>query len=91
MVNFVEGQKTVKSITLFVADSNMEAYRYYDSNSKISGPGAMTGDYDQIWLMRYLQPVFDPFDTLRAKIQDAGYNKEGEYDFNGVVVWKYSK
>jgi len=91
LVSFVESQKTAKSITLFVADSNMEAYRYYDSNAKISGPGAMSGNNDQIWLMRYLQPVFDPSDSLRAKIQDAGYNKEGEYDFNGVVVWKYKK
>jgi len=41
--------------------------------------------------MRYLQPVFDSSDSLRAKIEASGYNKEKEYDFNGVVVWKYNK
>jgi len=92
LVSFINKESNnTNSITLFVADLNMEAYRYYDSSAKISGPEGLNSGFNQVWLMRYLQPVFDPFDTLRAKIQDAGYNKEGEYDFNGVVVWKYVK
>jgi hypothetical protein len=77
--------------TLFVANSNMEAYKYYDSDANISGPKGFSTKYEEIWLMRYLQPVFDSSDSLRAKIEASGYNKEKEYDFNGVVVWKYNK
>ncbi|MCX6705585.1 MAG: hypothetical protein NTV24_00565, partial [Candidatus Woesebacteria bacterium] len=79
------------AVTLFVADSNMEAYKYYDSKANISGPEGFSTKYQEIWLMRYLQPVFDSKDSLRAKIEASGYNKEKEYDFNGVVVWKYIK
>ncbi len=91
LVTFVkkesEGKKT---ITLFVADSNMEGYKYYDSSANISGPKGFGTKYEEIWLMRYLQPVFDANDNLRTKIEASGYNKEKEYDFNGVVVWKYT-
>ena len=80
-----------RAIVLFVADSNMEAYKYYDSGANISGPNGFSTKYQKIWLMRYLQPVFDANDTLRAKIEASGYNKEKEYDFNGVVVWKYTR
>ena len=91
LVSFVESQKTKDSATLFVADSNMEAYKYYDPSANISGPEGFGTKYKEIWLIRYLQPVFDSKDLLRAKIEASGYNKEKEYDFNGVVVWKYEK
>lgn len=83
--------KNKKSAVLFVADSNMEAYKYYDSSANILGPEGFSNKYQEIYLMRYLQPVFDSKDLLRAKIEASGYNKEKEYDFNGVVVWKYVK
>ncbi len=91
LVSFVESHKTKDSVTLFVADSNMEAYKYYDSSANISGSKGFSTKYEEIWLMRYLQPVFDSNDSLCAKIEASVYNKEKEYDFNGVVVWKYIK
>lgn len=92
LTTFVKKESEGKSaITLFIADSNMEAYKYYDSSANISGPQGFSTKYEEIWLMRYLQPVFDQKDLLRAKIEASGYNKEKEYDFNGVVVWKYIK
>lgn len=80
-----------KAVALFVADSNMEGYKYYDSEAGISGPKGFSTKCQEIWLMRYLQPVLDAKDLLRAKIEASGYNKEKEYDFNGVAVWKYIK
>jgi hypothetical protein len=92
LTSFIKSKSEGKSaITLFIADSNMEAYRYYDSKANISGPSGFNNSYQDIWLMRYLQPVFDPNDLLRVKIEASGYNREKEYDFNGVVVWKYTK
>jgi hypothetical protein len=69
----------------------MEAYRYYDPNAKIAGPEAVRKGYDQIWIMRYVQDVFDPQDKVRAKVESLGYKNKGEYDFNGVDVWEYTK
>lgn len=91
LVKFVESQKTADSITIFVADSNTEAYRYYAPNAKIAGPEGIKKGYDQVWLMRYVQDVFDPGDKVRGKIESLGYKISGEYNFNGVGVWKYSK
>lgn len=92
LVSFIEDKSEGNSIALFVAESNMEAYRYYSKgNDKIAGPKGIQGGYKQIWLMRYLQDVFDPQDKLKAKIEELEYKKQAEYDFNGVVVWKYEK
>lgn len=89
LVGFVESKKTENSVTIFVADSNMEAYRYYAPNAKIAGPGAIKSGYDQIWLMRYLKDVFDAKDKAKVEIENLGYTKTGEYSFNGVDVWEY--
>ncbi|MDP3994868.1 MAG: glycosyltransferase family 39 protein [bacterium] len=92
LVSFVNKESiNTNSLTLFVADSNMEAYRYYDSSAKISGPGGIKSGFDQIRLMRYVQPIFDPEDKARFRIEDLGFKKMAEYDFNGVVVWRYVK
>lgn len=88
-VSFVESQKDNKSVTIFVADSNMEAYRYYAPNAKIAGPTGIKNGYNQIWLMRYLKDVFDPQDLARKKVENLGYKKTREFDFNGVVIWEY--
>jgi hypothetical protein len=91
LVKFVESQKTTNSITIFVANSNMEAYLYYAPDAKIAGPGAIKPGYDQLWLMRYLKDVFDPEDQIRTKVEALGYKKAGDDTFNGVEVWKYTK
>lgn len=44
-----------------------------------------------IWLMRYVQPIFDPEDLVRGRVERLGYEKTSEYDFNGIVVWRYEK
>lgn len=92
LVNFIEeNSKEKESIALFVANSQMEAFRYYKKNVRISGPEGLSDAYDQIWLMRYVQPMFDPEDRLRSNTESLGYKKTGEYDFNSVVVWRYEK
>lgn len=88
-VAFVESQKDDKSITIFAADSNMEAYRYYAPGAKIAGPKAIKSGYNQIWLMRYVREIFDPEDLARKTVENLGYKKSREFNFNGVVVWEY--
>jgi mannosyltransferase len=89
LVSFVESKKTAKSITIFVADANKEAYLYYAPNAKIAGPDGVKKGYDEIWLMRYIQGVFDPQDKARADIENLGYKKIDSYNFNGVEAWLY--
>jgi uncharacterized membrane protein len=92
LLSFIEKESVgKKTITLFVADSQMEAYKYYSKDAKIAGPTGLSEGLDLIWLMRYVQPMFDPEDKLRQEVEELGYQKTGEFDFNKVVVWRYEK
>lgn len=90
-VNFIEKNKITGGVVIFPADSQMEAYRYYAPKAQISGPERIISSYQEIWLLRYAQPISDPTDTTRLRIEALGYIKTKEYDFNAVVVWKYNK
>lgn len=68
-------------------DSQSEALVYYGKGDQITK--FPTGG--SIWLSRYVWEIVDPMDTTRLKVENLGYNKAGEYDFNGVVFWKYTK
>jgi uncharacterized membrane protein len=90
--NFVKEESKDKNYKIiFVADSQMEGVEYYWPEARISGPSGLNENLEQIWLMRYVQDVFDPTDSTRAKIEEKGYIKENEYDFNGIRVIKYKK
>ena len=103
LVRYVTANSPSKSTVLFVKDSQMEVYNYYSqtecegffvicSNSpKAVSPDNLSAGNDTIWLMRYVQPVFDSEDKVRAKVEEMGYIKASEHDFNGIVVWEYGK
>lgn len=106
LVKKVHEESDGKSQVLFVSNSQMEAYAYYLSkeidvatrcfgcqNQIVPAVFPKKVDYtsDTIWLMRYVQPIFDPEDKVRQKIESAGYEKVSEHDFNGVVVWRYEQ
>lgn len=90
-VHYVESHKSQNSPVIFPANSQMEAYHYYAPSAKVYGPEAMNKLHNQIWLMRYAQPISDPTDSTRIKIDSLGYKKVQELDFNGVVVWLYNR
>ena len=92
LVGYIETQeKRDEAIVLFVAPSQMEVYNYYAPNAKIAGPGGFNDTYEKIYLMRYVQPIFDSDDKLRTIIEENDYIKGKELDFNQVVVWEYNK
>ncbi len=77
---------------IFVTRNQRDAYIYYAKQVPAYGPeGLEMGPYDKLWLVRYVQPIFDPQDTLRWRIEELGYKKQKELDFNGVGVWEYIK
>lgn len=91
LVSMIEASRGKNSLVLFPANSQMEAYHYYAPHAIISGPEGFDSKSKEIWLLRYVQTIFDPEDKLRFKIEDLGFKKMGEYNFNGVVVWRYTK
>lgn len=92
LTEFVRSESREKSsAVLFVANSQVEAYYYYDKSAKILSPETLNDEYEQIWLMRYVKDIFDPEDKTRVKVEAFGYKKTNEYDFNGVNVWRYEK
>lgn len=81
------------SPVVFPASSQREAFLYYNPKPNIIEPENLnkTIEAKDLYLMRYVADIFDPEDTVRKKIEDLGYKKDQEYNFNGVVVWKYQK
>lgn len=82
-----------QGIVVLPAGSQTEAFKYYDPTRKITivSSDQLNSKYDIIWLMRYVQPIFDPTDKVRQTVENQNYRKIGEFSFNGVVVWKYQK
>jgi hypothetical protein len=81
------------SASIFVTNNQRDPYFYY-SHGKVAsyGPdGLERGNFEKIYLFRYVQPIFDPQDTVRGKVEQTGYKKTNEKDFNGIVVWEYQK
>lgn len=72
-------------------NSHEEAIVYYGKASNLTDVGNLTGKEGKIWLSRYVWEITDPSDETRHKIESLGYTKSGEYDFNGVVLWEYTK
>lgn len=92
LVNFIKNEsRGIKSQVIFVANSQMEAFSYYAKDINFGGPKILNRVNKQIWLMRYVQPIFDPDDSVRYEVEKLGFKKLGEFDFNGVVVWRYNK
>lgn len=85
------GDKSAAAI--FVTKNQRDPYYYYSRNRVPSygSDGLEAGNFENIYLMRYVQPIFDPQDTLRKKIEASEYRKMQERDFNGVTVWKYER
>ncbi len=76
---------------VFPANSQKEALVYYGKGDQIINSDQIEKEDKEVWLSRYVWEIFDPSDTARQKIESLGYNKTNEYNFNGVVVWKYNK
>lgn len=74
---------------VFPTNSQKEALTYYGKGNQIISREQLTIDDKQIWLSRYVWEIFDPTDSTRKYIEDLGYNKISETNFNGVVLFKY--
>ncbi len=74
---------------VFPTKSQREVFNYYNAVDKIIEPENLNKNHKELWLIRYAQPISDPEDKTRKELEDLGYQKFKEQDFNGVVVWEY--
>ncbi len=70
-------------------NTHKEAVIYYGKEDNLLDIGSLKGDENYIWLSRYVWEITDPQDYTRLEIEKLGFEKVGEYNFNGVVFWKY--
>ncbi len=91
-VRFIEANSDSNSATVFINYSQSDPYRYYAKKVPVySSRDWQINAPNHLWLMRYVQPIFDPEDKLPSAISAAGYFKLRERDFNGVTIWEYKQ
>lgn len=92
-VRYIESQNEINSVSVMVNPAQNSGYKYYSKNvvPLVYGVNNEYTQYNALWLFRYVQAIFDPQDSVRQNIEKAGFKKTEEYDFTGVVVWKYIK
>jgi hypothetical protein len=92
-VSYIEAQSRNQNVAcVFVNLAQTAPFKYYSKNVQILGPHDWQDkNLNTIWLSRYVQPIFDSSDNLRKEIENQGFVKVEEKDFNGVVFWRYQK
>jgi len=66
------------------------ALKYYGPNIAVNDRNSIVIGQDKtVFLLRYVQEIFDERDFLKRVLEATGYHKTEERNFNGVVVWKY--
>ncbi|MDO8452542.1 MAG: glycosyltransferase family 39 protein [bacterium] len=91
-VHYVEQNSNGNAASVFVTNNQRDPYIYYSKSVPSSGPQLLDNvSVQKLWFFRYVQPIFDPEEKVKAKIEGLGYTKAKEHDFNGIVVWEYTK
>lgn len=92
-VRYIEANSTSQSVSIFPNPAQSDAYQYYATGKvPIGGRDSYkSATYDKIWLMRYVQDIYDPQDVIRQDIKSRGYTKKAEHDFNRVIIWEYQR
>lgn len=80
-----------EAVVVFPSKAQREAFMYYNADTKIVEVQDITNGEEKIWLMRYVWQISDPKDMARERVEELGYKKTGEINYNGVLVWEYEK
>ncbi len=98
MVNWLHQENQSDSLVIILSQIN-KPFNYYDQNKSnvynISDPVKANLDqrmnkYDQVYLVSYGLPIFDPNDKIREELRDNGLKLKTGESFNkvGVEVWR---
>lgn len=87
---WVDQQDQPSALTVIPSVAQAAPYEFYQKNIPITDSLEDLENLPQsIYLVRYVQEIFDPGDALRKEIEDLNYKLIEQKDFNGVVVWSY--
>lgn len=65
---------------------------YYDNSLDVSDSSRIRLDGKRtVYLLRYVQEIFDPQDMLKLELDNNKFTKIGEQQYNGLTVWIFSK
>lgn len=88
LVNYMQADPGVAVIPSL---AQAPAITYYDNLYPVYDKDNLVLDgQTPVYLLRYVQEIFDPQDLERNSLEAAGYKNIQQRNFNGVVVWKYS-
>lgn len=88
-VQWIEASATENSFVLIPNLAQSAPYLYYAETVPIYDQLPDQEPPQTVFLVRYVQEIFDPQDVLRSKLESMGYHMVGSQNFNGVVVWQY--
>jgi mannosyltransferase len=84
--------KTDPGLVVFPNLAQSDPIKYYYPTADLADiNGLNVRSYERIYLIRYVQEIFDPQDLERTTVEKLGYKRVAEKAFNGVMVWKYQQ
>lgn len=78
-------------IVLMPSRAQASPIHYYSPSLIIQDKENFNPSSEKVYLVRYVQELFDPTDYLRTNLETNGYQKTEEKGFNGVLIWKYER
>ena len=90
--DYINARQATPAVTLIPSLAQASPYLFYQRQVPIADeivfdPAAPP---ETVYLVRYVQEIFDPTDSLRLKLENLGYRRTDTRNFNGVVVWIYA-
>ncbi len=88
---WIDHNNIPNALTIFPSLGQAEPYNYYQTQIPATDQIQIETLPDTIYLVRYVQEIFDPSDQHRLTLEKLGYKRVSQKSFNGVVVWVYQK
>jgi len=90
--NWIDQVQTDSAVTVFPDLAQAAPYLYYQQQVPALDSIRQTDSLpDAVYLVRYVQEIFDPTDSKKQDIEALGYTQVHQLDFNGVIVWVYTR
>ena len=87
---WIDQQNQPSALTIFPSLAQAAPYLYYQHQVSVADKVNFNQPPKNIYLMRYVQEIFDPLDSHRQLIEEEwGYQFVEQKNFNGVVVFFY--
>jgi hypothetical protein len=89
LVKWEQENSPLPAVTVFPSLAQSAPYNYYQPAFPAVDQVDPNNLTPTVFLLRYVQEIFDPKDEKRAYLEAIGYKFIRQENFNGVVVWEY--